>query len=474
MCSGPVIPREHLSRTSLVRVRAAKGFDIGNAGWEHVIAVNQVGKRFYNETCNSQQRDRKSEISAGHRRHPQSFRADGLAQRQSRRRSRRSTRGRRRPTRRSRSTRGHRLRTSQSGPVWAIFDSAAVARGGWKLRYPYIADPPDGYFHKADTVAELAKKVTENAHQKMPLKYLEQTVTRYNAFADKGADEDFEKPVMHRIEHTAVLRRLDADRHARFLRRAADQRQGAGRRPLGRGHTRSVCRRRSQRRWSAAWSRPSHRSTVTSPGQMRPGRDDLSISAIGRSSSVHSQQDGPQTLAEKLWNSHEMVQVDGECLLYVDYLFLHEGARHAFDDLDENGRSVRRPEQVIACADHYVPTRDRSRGLAGIEDPAIRDMVVRLERNARHHQLQYYGHEDRRQGILHVVAPELGITQPGLLIAGADFTPPRMEHSAAWRSASGLPMRCTCWQRRRCGCASRSPCASGWTAAWPGTSRRRM
>jgi fumarate reductase flavoprotein subunit len=88
----------------------------------------------------------------------------------------------------------------QSGPVWAIFDSAAAARTGWKLRYPYVADPPDGYFHKADTVAELAHKVMANPHQKMPLKYLEDTVTRYNAFAAKGADDDFAKPVMHRID----------------------------------------------------------------------------------------------------------------------------------------------------------------------------------------------------------------------------------------------------------------------------------
>jgi succinate dehydrogenase/fumarate reductase flavoprotein subunit len=87
-----------------------------------------------------------------------------------------------------------------SGPVWAIFDSAAVQRGGWPIRYPYIADPPDGYFHKADNIFELAKKVMGHPYQKMPLKYLEETVTRYNAFADKGVDEDFEKPVLHRID----------------------------------------------------------------------------------------------------------------------------------------------------------------------------------------------------------------------------------------------------------------------------------
>ncbi len=87
-----------------------------------------------------------------------------------------------------------------SGPVWAIFDSAAVQRRNWPIRFPYIAEPPDGYFHKADTLAELAQKVTEHPHQKMPLKYLEETVRRYNAFVDKEKDDDFEKPVMHRID----------------------------------------------------------------------------------------------------------------------------------------------------------------------------------------------------------------------------------------------------------------------------------
>jgi hypothetical protein len=95
---------------------------------------------------------------------------------------------------------GSRAPDFASGPVWAIFDAAAVARGGWTIRYPYIADPPDGYFHKADTLAELAKKVMGHPYQKMPLTHLEKTVARYNEMAGRGKDEDFEKPVLHRIE----------------------------------------------------------------------------------------------------------------------------------------------------------------------------------------------------------------------------------------------------------------------------------
>ena len=128
----------------------------------------------------------------------------------------------------------------------------------------------------------------------------------------------------------------------------------------------------------------------------------------------------PQTLVEKIWRRHEMTEVEGERLLHVDYLFLHEGARHAFDDLEAMGRKVHRPRQVIACADHYVPTRDRALGLAGVRDPAVRGMLERFDRNARTHALRYFGFNDPQQGILHVVAPERGITQPGLLIAGAD------------------------------------------------------
>jgi 3-isopropylmalate/(R)-2-methylmalate dehydratase large subunit len=127
-----------------------------------------------------------------------------------------------------------------------------------------------------------------------------------------------------------------------------------------------------------------------------------------------------QTMVDKIWRRHQMTDVEGERLLYVDYLLLHEGARHAFDDLEEMGRKVHRPQQVIACADHYVPTRDRELGLDGVRDPAVRGMLERLDRNARTYGVRYFGFDDPQQGIMHVVAPELGITQPGLLIAGAD------------------------------------------------------
>jgi len=176
----------------------AKGISIGAGGWEHVIAVNQVGQRFYNEsTIGDTSSDAAwppgnddthkpftpldwrnaspAQVKAQYKRSPASDAALAMNE-------------------------GSRAPDYASGPVWAIFDSAAVARTGWKVRYPYIADPPDGYFHKADTLKELAAKVTAHPHQKIPLKYLEQTVARYNALADKGKDEDFDKPKLHRID----------------------------------------------------------------------------------------------------------------------------------------------------------------------------------------------------------------------------------------------------------------------------------
>jgi hypothetical protein len=192
----------------------AKGISIGGAGWEHAIAVNQVGRRFYNESAIA---DTSSDAAYppgndGTRKPfvPLDWRnASPVQVKAQYRRSAASDAA-------LAMNEGSQPPDYASGPVWAIFDSAAVARGGWKIRYPYIADPPDGYFHKADTLAELAHTVMQHPHQKMPLKYLEETVRRYNEAADKGVDEDFEKPVLHRIDTppfyaaSAVIRVLDS------------------------------------------------------------------------------------------------------------------------------------------------------------------------------------------------------------------------------------------------------------------------
>jgi 3-isopropylmalate/(R)-2-methylmalate dehydratase large subunit len=128
-----------------------------------------------------------------------------------------------------------------------------------------------------------------------------------------------------------------------------------------------------------------------------------------------------RTMFDKIWDRHVVATAEsGMTLLYIDRCFIHEGSRHAFQMLKERGLPAARPEQVIACSDHYVPTRHRARGLAAISDDKIRGMVELLEQNTHEHGIRLFGMGDGAQGILHVVGPEQGITQPGLVIVGGD------------------------------------------------------
>jgi len=128
----------------------------------------------------------------------------------------------------------------------------------------------------------------------------------------------------------------------------------------------------------------------------------------------------PLTLCEKIWNRHVVVEESGELLLHVDRAFFHEGSSHAFAKLEQQGRTIARPQQVFAFNDHYVPTTGRDRGVNGIANADIRNMVLKLQENAARHGVTLFGIDDPRQGILHIVPPEQGITQPGMLICGAD------------------------------------------------------
>ncbi|UCF74683.1 MAG: 3-isopropylmalate dehydratase large subunit [Betaproteobacteria bacterium] len=127
-----------------------------------------------------------------------------------------------------------------------------------------------------------------------------------------------------------------------------------------------------------------------------------------------------RTMFEKIWERHVIAEEEGELLLYVDRALFHEGSSHAFRMLDAGQHGVRRPEQVFAFNDHYVPTHGREKGVAGIANPEIRNMVVNLEKNTKRYGITLFGIDDPRQGILHIVPPEQGITQPGLLMVGAD------------------------------------------------------
>ena len=127
-----------------------------------------------------------------------------------------------------------------------------------------------------------------------------------------------------------------------------------------------------------------------------------------------------RTLFDKIWKQHVIIRREGEALLYIDRNLVHEGAFHAFAQLAKEGRKVRKPRQTFATADHYVPTVGRERGIAGIADPEIREMVELYERNARENAIEYLRMDDPRQGIVHVIGPELGLTQPGLTITCGD------------------------------------------------------
>jgi len=129
----------------------------------------------------------------------------------------------------------------------------------------------------------------------------------------------------------------------------------------------------------------------------------------------------PRTLFEKIWSRHVVAtRGEDEALLYIDRNLVHDGSFHAFGALAKEGRRVRRPGQTFAVVDHYVPTIGRERGVAGIADPEVRIMVELLERNAAAHGIAHFGIDDPRQGIVHVVGPELGLTQPGFTIACGD------------------------------------------------------
>jgi 3-isopropylmalate/(R)-2-methylmalate dehydratase large subunit len=126
----------------------------------------------------------------------------------------------------------------------------------------------------------------------------------------------------------------------------------------------------------------------------------------------------PQTLVDKLWAAHEIVRrEDGESLLWIDRHYVHEGSFHAFGKLAERGVPVAEPELTFGVADHYVPTRGSRTNIA---NPELARMVRQVEENTARHNVKLFGLGDPRQGIVHVVGPEQGLTLPGLTIVCGD------------------------------------------------------
>tara|TARA_B100001029_G_scaffold143830_1_gene123716 strand:+ start:407 stop:1810 length:1404 start_codon:yes stop_codon:yes gene_type:complete len=126
-----------------------------------------------------------------------------------------------------------------------------------------------------------------------------------------------------------------------------------------------------------------------------------------------------KTLYDKIWDEHLVhEQDDGTSLLYVDRHLVHEvTSPQAFEGLRNSKRQVRQPNLTLAVADHNVPTSDRSKGIADVESKL---QVETLEKNCKEFGIKLFGMNDKRQGIVHIIGPEQGFTQPGSIIVCGD------------------------------------------------------
>ena len=127
----------------------------------------------------------------------------------------------------------------------------------------------------------------------------------------------------------------------------------------------------------------------------------------------------PRTLFEKIWDEHVVYQEPSkQAILYIDLHLVHEvTSPQAFEGLRMANRPVRRPERTIATQDHNVPTSDRSLPIA---DPISRQQIEKLRSNCKEFGVRLYDLDSPKQGIVHVIGPELGLTQPGMTIVCGD------------------------------------------------------
>ena len=125
------------------------------------------------------------------------------------------------------------------------------------------------------------------------------------------------------------------------------------------------------------------------------------------------------TLFEKIWAPHVVMErEDGASLLYVDRHLVQDGSAPAFEMLHQRHLKARVPSRAFGTPDHYIPTLGRD--LNSIQDPEKRAMARALEDDCEKHKIPYFGLSDARQGIVHVIAPEQGLSQPGQLIVCGD------------------------------------------------------
>src|SRR5579859_6070204 len=127
----------------------------------------------------------------------------------------------------------------------------------------------------------------------------------------------------------------------------------------------------------------------------------------------------PKTLFEKIWDDHVVVQEpDCPAVLYIDLHLIHEvTSPQAFAGMRQRGLRVRRPGRTVATVDHIIPTHDPK---LGITDPQAKNLVAELDRGCKDNGITFYGVGSHDQGIVHVIGPEKGYTQPGMTIVCGD------------------------------------------------------
>src|SRR5438067_75816 len=127
----------------------------------------------------------------------------------------------------------------------------------------------------------------------------------------------------------------------------------------------------------------------------------------------------PRTMFEKIWDAHAVSAEEGKpAILYIDLHLVHEvTSAQAFDGLRMSGRKVRRPDLTVATMDHNVPTTDRGQPIA---DPISKKQIDVLAHNCEEFGITLYDLKSPRQGIVHIIGPELGLTQPGMTIVCGD------------------------------------------------------
>jgi 3-isopropylmalate/(R)-2-methylmalate dehydratase large subunit len=137
------------------------------------------------------------------------------------------------------------------------------------------------------------------------------------------------------------------------------------------------------------------------------------------SATARSDSGRPSTIIEKIWDSHIVHAEEGkQTILYIDLHLVHEvTSPQAFEGLRLAGRKVRRPERTVATPDHNIPTTDR---LLPIADPISKQQVDTLRANCKEFGIRLYDLNDPQQGIVHIIGPELGLTQPGMTIVCGD------------------------------------------------------